>query len=876
MLHRLMRRLFLPAAFRERHGAAMEAVWREALASRTTPGARLRLWMAEAADLARTGLRLRRERRRHGHAFVARRRTTTRGGGTMQGWIDDGVHAVRALARRPTFTAFAVITVALGIGAVTAIYSTLDAVVLNPVPYDNADRMVTLMRPIGTSGAMRSPASEQVEAWAAMDDVFEAVEQSALSTMTLTGSGEPALLDVALVRPSWHAFTGRLPFLGRAFTEEEMSADARVVLLGHALWRSRFGGDPAVVGRTVDLDGEAWEVVGVMPRRSPVVHFGIQEVDLWRPLPPGPVQSPPVGVLREGVSLESALERLEAPVLLGDGTEAVGTGRGVVASLADRMRDTVTILMVAVVALLLIACVNVSNLLLGRAEGRRRETAVRSALGGGRGRLARQMMTEGLALGLLGGGVGVALTLGGLRVVHALRPPDLTTLDAVSVNGGVLVFAFGVTLAASLLFSLVPVVHASRQAAADALRAGARSVGSGALGARFRWVLVSAEVALSFALLVGSILVLGSLRGLLHQDPGFDAGRVAVLEVDLPRWRYDSVDERVTVLDDLQERLAAVPGVDDVARGVGMPGAAGVTFGTVEVAGAEPVDETFTFHGPPVGPGYFEALGQPMLRGRGFTAAEIADPEAEVVVLGEGAARRFFGDDAEVVGRRIRIGGGDSWQTVVGVTVDVPMTGLATTDRRFQMYWPNRPLYSTGASFFVRVAPGRDPAAILPEARQIVREHAGAAHIGEARPLDDVLASTVGRERFATTLLTAFAALALVLAAVGLYGVVSQLVGQRTREIGIRMALGADGLRVGRGVLLRGLGATGLGLAVGAVVAGVGLQALSSRIFGLDGGARPGAFVAAAVVLTSVAVAASWVPTRRAVRVDPTTAMRID
>lgn len=794
----------------------------------------------------------------------------------MQGWIDDGLHAVRSLARRPAFTAFAGATVALGIGAVTAIYSTVDAVVLNPVPYENADRMVTLMRPIGNSGAMRSPAAEQVDAWAAMGDVFEAVEQSALTSMTLTGSGEPVLLDVALIRPGWHAFTGRMPLLGRAFTDAETRGDARVVLLSHGLWRSRFGADPGVLGTTVDLDGEAWEVVGVMPRRSPVVFFGVQDVDLWRPLPPGQVRSPPVGLLREGVSLEAALERLSAPVVLDDGTEAVGTGRGVVAAMADRMRDTLAILVVAVVALLLIACVNVSNLLLGRAEGRRRETAVRSALGGGRVRLARQMLAEGFALGLLGGAFGVALTLGGLRAVHALRPPSLTALDAVSVDGGVLAFAFAVTLVASLLFSLVPVIHASRQAAADALRAGARSAGTGALGARFRWVLVSAEVALSFALLVGSILVLGSLRGLLHQDPGFDADRVAVLEVDLPRWRYDSDDERAALLDGIEGRLQAVPGVAGVARGVGMPGAAGVTFGTVEVAGAEPVDETFTFHGPPVGSKYFETLGQPLLRGRGFTPAEIDDPEAAVVVLGEGAARRFFGGDAAAVGQRIRIGSGDDWQTVVGVTVDVPMTGLAATDRRLQMYWPTRSVYSTGASFFVRTREGVAPSAILPEARQIVREAAGAAHIGEARPLDDVLASTVGRERFATTLLGAFAGLALLLAAVGLYGVVSQLVGQRTREIGIRMALGADGRTVGTSVLGRGLGATASGLVAGALLATAGLQALSSRIFGLDGGARPGAFVAAALVLASVAAAASWVPARRAVRVDPTTAMRVD
>ncbi|NNF37317.1 MAG: hypothetical protein HKN71_01510 [Gemmatimonadetes bacterium] len=858
-LHAALRALLLPAPFRRRHGEAMAEVWVEVVQGTGSIGELAAACALEVVDLWATGRRLR-----------TRRDDRWRPGA---GLVDDLRYAVRSLIRRPAFAAFAMVTVGLGVGATTAIYSTLQATVLRPVPYPAADRMVTLMRPIGNSGGMRTPATEQIEAWAAMDDVFERVEVSAVRSMTLSGTGEPLAVDAGLIRPGFHDFAGREPLIGRGFTPEEVEGDLRVAMLGHALWTGRFGGTADVLGRTIELDGEPWTVVGVMPPRTPVLSFGARSVDLWRPLAPGTPPSPPVGVLREGVSIEQASLRLEAPIEVADGPPATGAARGLVESMGSRMAETLRILMAAVVALLLIACVNVSNLLLSRANRRRRETALRAALGGGGPRLARAMVLEGLVLGLGGGALGLALAFGGLEALLALRPASLDSLDSVVLDGRVLAFSLGVTLVSAVAFSLVPAWQATRPKAMEALRSGSRTEGQGVLGARFRWALVTGEVGLSFALVVGSTLVVAALMGLQQRDPGFEVDRLAVIELVLPEWRYVEPAEREAVFDEFVARMAAEPEVSAVARSVGLPGEAGVAFGTVEVAGLDPTEETHVLHGPPIDEDYFATLGQPLLRGRGFTANEVATA-ASVVVVGEGTARRFF-DGVDVVGERFRIGGADEWSTIVGVTVDVPMTGLSSTVEPLQMYWPLSTRYGASATVLVRAAPNVEPARLLPMMRAVARELAPDARVGKLDTVSSRLSATLARERFTSTLLSAFAGLALLLAAIGLYGVVSQIVGQRTREIGIRMALGADGGRIRSLVLRYGMAATLAGVAAGSLLAVGGLDLLESRLFGL-GESRLAAFAVSAAVIAAVTLLATWLPARRAVRVDPVSAMRVE
>jgi len=879
-IHRLVRSILLPEAFDRRNGESMQEVFEDALASADGFVERLVWWGREIADLLATGRRLRAEARRHGAEFVARRRDSRTGAGMMTGLRDDLRYAVRSLVRRPAFTLFVLVTVALGVGATTAIYSTVEGVLLRPVPYPGAERMVSMMRPIGNSGGMRTPAPGQVEAWSAWDDVFEGVELMTRRTMTLGGEAEPTEIQAGLIRPSFHDFAEREPIVGRRFTDEEPATDARVVLLGHGFWERRFAGSTDALGQSIQLDGEPWTVVGVMPPRTPVLAFGAREVDLWRPLTPEVAARGviPTGRLREGVTLKALNERLAVPMEITQQVgppgpvEATGVARSLVDTIGSRMQDTIRVLMVAVLALLLIACVNVSNLLLSRANQRRRETAVRAALGGGRVRLARQMLAEGLLLGVAGGLLGIGLAWGGLVGILSLRPAALGALDAVAVNGRVLTFALSVSVAASLLFSLVPVWQATGRSALDALRGGARTEGGGTIGARVRWVLVSTEVALSFALVAGATLVLGSLARLQSSDPGFAAGEVVSIDVHLPSWRYASGEDAAPVFDRIEERLAGLPGVRSAARALGKPGSAGVTFGKVEAEGHEATEETHVLHGPPVGMGYFATMGQE-LRGREFEPDELQGVRSSVI-LAEGTARRFFGT-VDVVGRRIRIGGGDEWQTVIGVTPDVAMTGLSAAERPMQMYYPYRAMYGIEATFFVRAATGVDPAALFAGVREITREEAPQARLEDLGLMSDHLGRTLARERFTSTLLGAFTGLALLLAAIGLYGVVTQLVGQRTREIGIRMALGADRARIRTLVLRYGAAATTAGILAGLALAVAGLGFVSSRLFGVEGGG-PVEYGVAALVLAAVAMTATWIPARRATRIDPVVAMRTE
>lgn len=870
-LHRWLIRRLLPRDFAARFHVDMGLAFREALDASESASQRIGLWVREVRDLSRTGRKLRRMER--ARPLGSRRQRLKRGGMTMWGLRDDLRYALRSLVRRPAFSAFAILTIGLGVGAATAIYSTVEGVLLRPVPYPGAERMVTLLRPIGNSGGMMTPVEEQVEAWREMDDIFEQIEPFTIHTMTVTGDGAPVEVTAGLIRPSFHDFVERAPRLGRTFTDDEMTDESRVILLSHGMWRQRFGASPDALGQSLELDGEQWTIIGVMPANTPGLGFGLSPVEIWRPMPRDTRGTVPTALLREGVTLEMADERLAVPIEAPQG-EVTGMARGVVESIGLRIADTLRALMVAVLALLLIACLNVSNLLLSRANQRRRETAVRAALGSGRGRLARQMLAEGMLLGIAGGGLGIGLAWAGLEILLASTPASLDVLNGVSLNSRVVAFAFALTMGASLLFSTVPIWQATRRDRFDSLRDGARTEGQGVLGSRIRWGLVSAEVALSFALVVGATLVLGELGRLQQTDAGFDADRVLSLQVLLPTWEYGRGENAGPVFDGIQSRLSALPGVERVARGMGRPGSSGITFGALEIEGEKPSEDTEVLHGPPAGPGYFAALGQP-IRGREFTADDIVEGAPKVLIIGEGTARKYFGT-TDVVGQRIRFGDDDDgWQTVVGVAGDVAMTGLSSTEQALQLYYPLLPQYGAEAHFFLRAEAGVDPTTLIERAVAIARAEAPDARIDDVGLMSDLLAGTLARERFMSTLLGTFTSLALLLAAIGLYGVVSQLVGQRRKEIGIRMAMGAGTNSIRRMVLRYGAAATALGIAMGIGLTTLGLRYASSRIFGLEQ-AGFGAWFTAGLVLSGVSLAATWLPARQASRVDPVDAMRTE
>ena len=649
-LHRLLR-LLLPADFRARYGSGMEDVFAEAHERAGAHGVRavLALWLREVADLAVTGAGLRRERRQRenrqgmrgrGGRPVPRpqspgrldgapetRSRTAPSGGALRAVADDVRGAFRVLVRRPSTTAFAAVTVALGVGSTTAIFGTLEGVVLHPLPYDGADRMAMLWRKLEDQGLRTSPTREQVQALSAQTDLLEATAPWGVSYMTLTGVGRARPLKLGLVRPSFHEMVGRPPLLGRTFSAEELAGEgARVVLLGHGLWRDSFGGDPDVIGRALTLDGEPWTIIGVMPPRTVLPAWGVEQVDAWGPLSEeGIASASVVALLRPGVTPDMLNQRLAAAA---PGADDIWDDQwhAEVSLMRDLIRtslvDTITVLMAAVALLLVIACVNVSNLLLSSASARRRETAVRSALGAGRFRLVRQFLTESVLIALLGGLAGVALAYGGQRLMIALRPESLSALDTVELNARVLAFALGLTAASGVAFGLVPALRASRPAALEPLRTGARG-GVDPVAGRFRWGLVSVQVALSFSLLVGALLVLDTLGRLSQSDAGFEADRVLVLDLELPDWKVARSEERAALYDGLAERLRTLPGVERVTDGGGAPSRVGARFGPMWAEGEERTDDTFMVYGPAVAAGYFQTIGQRVLAGRGFTEEEV-------------------------------------------------------------------------------------------------------------------------------------------------------------------------------------------------------------------------------------------------------------
>lgn len=881
-LHRLLRRL-LPRPFRRKHGEAMEEVFREALAQarRRGTGAMLALWLREAIDVVRTAWAL----RRAAEGRIGSRIATRAGGGARiargaRALRDDARWAWTSLRRRPSFTVVAALTVAVGVGATTAVYSTVQSVLLRPLPFEGGDRVAQLWQRIGSSGGYLQPTAERQEAWAAQRDLFELTIPYRQESMTLTGRGAALPVQTAAVTPAFHDFVHVEPRLGRAFTPAELEGDgARVALLGHALWQSRFGGDPGVLGRSVDLDGEARTIVGVMPPRTPIPTGFTTTVDVFLPLPDAaPRGTGILARLRPGVTAEEVDARLDA---VEDRLVAEGVvdrrygGRAILVSemIGLSIRDELRILTVGVVLLLLVACVDVSNLLLSRASRRRQETAVRTALGASRGRLIRQLLVESLLLGLLGAVGGLILAWGAVELVPLFRPDDLEVLERARIDGRVLGFSALLALAAGLLFGLAPAWGSSHSDPRESLGSGSRTVSGGLLGRRLRWGLVVAEVALSFALLAGSFLLFESLSGLQRTDPGFRAEEILVATVDLPDWKYPERDGREAVLQLLERRLGSIPGVEAISAG-GVPPNVGITFGTVQIEGRAPGEETMVFHGPYVDERYFEVLGLPLVAGRGFTEADLQSDEP-AYVLGESTARLLFGEE-DPVGAQMRIGDpGSTWGTVVGVARDVLMGGAGSSDR-LQLY--GRLPEGRGArTFALRVA--GNPARLRPAVEAAVREVEPDALLTELSTADAMLRDELARERFATTLLGAFAWMALVLAGVGLYGVVSQVVGQRRKEIGIRVSLGARTADIRGMVLRQGAVATGVGIAAGAGLAWVGIRLLENRLFGVEQGVEHAVvspLLWASLALGGCALLATWIPARRAARVDPAEVLRIE
>jgi putative ABC transport system permease protein len=810
-----------------------------------------------------------------------------RGGRWLDAFWQDARFGARVLLKRPGFAIMAVVTLALGVGATTAIFSVVDSVLLRPLPYREPDRIVRVWEEVREGRLGETDENVAPGNFVDIRDQVGAFEQVALFGLgeanLSSGGAEPERLEVVQCSPDLVSLLGVAPLAGRPFLPDETGERGEpAVMLSEGLWKRRFGADPSVVGETVELDGKRHAVVGVLPAS---VKFPAP-VDLW-------VASavPSDMVSERAVHFLGVAARLAPDATLGqaraelDGLAArlerdypqTNEGRrfGVATAHDFAVRDVrpaLLLLLAAVGLVLLIACANVANLLLVRTSARQAEIALRSALGAGRWRLARQLLTESLLLALAGGALGVLLAFAGLEALVALGPAELESLGDAAIDTRVLAFTLAVTLATGLVFGLAPALGSLGADVGDALKDGAKGAVGDAGRRRARSVLVVAEVAVSLVLLVAAGLLARSFVGVMSVEPGFDARGVVTAKLELSRSRYEDNVRVAELYRQLCERVAALPGVRSAGTVNYLPLAGDGATSWLHVEGRPtPADQEPPEVGYRVaGDDYFEALSVPVARGRDFSREDVAEG-APVALVNEELAREFF--DGDAVGRRIKLGPRPDeapWTTVVGVVGSVRHYGLDARPRP-EVYLPHA--QDSWRHMAVVARTDGDTAALAGAIEEQVRALDPAEPVFAVRTMDEVIAASVAGRRFGMALLAAFAGLALVLAAVGLYSVVAYSAAQRTHEIGVRMALGARAVDVVAMVLRQGMALALAGVAAGLAAALAASRLLEGMVFGVSA-TDPTTFVAIAALLAAVALVASYVPARRAARVDPMTALR--
>ena len=805
----------------------------------------------------------------------------------METLLQDLRFALRSLLRSPGFTAAVILTLALGIGATTAIFGILDAVLFRPLPYADADRLAMVWEHDRISGTEREPASvPDYYDFRARSRAFAELAAFEERQASMAGTdGEAQRLSLGAAGHQLFPLLGVRPLLGRVFGEaEDREGAAPVVVLGETLWRGRFGASPEVLGSTVRLDGVPHTVVGVVPSTLDVPR---EDTDAWVPLALGSASTPRslhnvtvLGRMRPGVTPRAAQREMTAlAAQLEAEHPGENHGRGVTVeplheALFGGVRTPLLLLLGASALVLLVACVNVANLLLVRGAGRTREVAIRAALGATRRRLARQLLVESLLLSLLGGAAGVALAAWGTELLVGLAPAGVPRLEEVGMDGRALALALLVAVATGCLFGLVPVLQARRVDPQAGLRAdGGRGASAAPETARARRTLVAVEVALSVVLVVGAGLLVHSLWKLQRVDPGFRTENVLRASFALPASRYpQSFDvyprwaEVTGFQRELLERARELPGVRSAALASNHPLAPGFTNSFVIEGREDEAADQAEIPIRAVSPEYFATLGVPLLRGRLLAPRDGAEAPA-VLLLNEAAARRFF-PGADPVGKRIRFWG--TSREIVGVVGNERFHGVAAEAP--PAAYPPLAQTPTGTATLLVRAPG-DPAALVPALREAVRGLDPELALFEIETLDRTLSRSISQPRFTTALLGTFAALALLLAVVGVYGVLSYAVAQRTREIGIRVALGARRGEIVRLVVGQGMVPVLAGLALGLAAAFAGARLLSGILFEVAP-TDPLAFTAVVPVLATASLLAAWLPARRAARVDPMTALR--
>jgi putative ABC transport system permease protein len=805
-------------------------------------------------------------------------------------------YAIRSLVKQPVFTAIAIVTLALGIGANTTIFSVVNGVLLKSLPYPNSDRLVSLSQNSIERPDMSVSFPDYLE-WRSQQTIFEDMSARLPAGGIITGGGEPERVIGRLVTASFFSTLGVQPALGRAFTEAEDQPGTRAIVIGYDLWQRRFAGNPAIINKSIIYNNEPWTVVGVMPARFDFYGRTNVNNDFFMPLGQFSAEDymhqrrshtvRVLGRLKAGVTLEQAravMSALAARQAAEHPDSNTGTGATVVSLLDEYVGDSRRALLVvfaAVAFMLLIACANVANLMLVRATTRRREIALRLALGASRWRVARHLLTESVLLAVAGGALGVLLATWGVNLLIKLEPDGLNRLEDVSVDFQALGFTFLITLIVAVLFGLAPALQGTRTRLSEALKEGGRSATAG-VSSRLRGSLVAAEVALALMLLIGAGLTLKSFGRLLAVDPGYDPHNVLTMRLRLPDAKYPQSAQTTAFTNEAIARVAALPGVERVAMASGFPfGRTGDISYAVEGQPEPPPGREPPAIRHDVSEAYHQVLGIPLREGRLFNSHD-TESAPLVVIVDEQFVTQAFPTLrlSEVIGKRVKLSSDDArWRAIVGVVKHVKQNsfdeeGLPQTYRPLEQItpkWKANLMRVNDMLVKSSVEPTSLVAAIKKEIQAIDKDQP----LAQVATLESKVDLSVAPQRFTLLLLGVFAMIALALASAGIYGVMSYVVTQRTQEIGIRMALGASAKNVLGLVLSKGMKLALVGVAAGLAGAFALTRLMTSLLFGVTP-TDAVTFALVPVVLIAVALLACYLPARRATKVDPLVALRYE
>lgn len=814
-------------------------------------------------------------------------------------------YSIRSLVKRPGFTVVAVIMLALGIGANTAIFSVVNSVLLSPLPYENPNELVivratNLSRGLSDFGVSMPDFRE----WQTRNRVFDRLAAFSTQSYNISSSSEPERVDGAMVSADLFPLLGVRPVQGRSFlNEEETFGNHRVALISYSLWQNRFSSDPNLIGQPITVNTEKFIVVGILPRG---IGYPSSNIQIWTPLsaPPdhenntrGNYWLSVIGRLKAKVTIEQAStdmtsisEQMEREV---EGLEGMGIR---LTSLREETVGSVEtglwVLLAAVGFVLLIACANVANLMLVRATARQKEIAIRLSLGATRSRIVQQLLTESILTGLIGGALGLTLALWGVDALVGLSPEDLPRLDEVTVDGSVFVFTLALSIATGAIFGIIPATQASKADINSVLKDGARGSAGTGHSNRARASLVVIEVAVSLVLLIGAGLMINSFIRLTQIDPGFRSENILTMFITLPEVRYplDQPQARVSFFEQLEEKVGLLPGVETVGCTTSLP-LTSTGWGKLFTVEGRPAPTSFEqipiIQYRQTNRDYFQTLSIPLVRGRYFNEQDTRDG-LPVAVINETLARQQFPDE-DPIGKRILPGPPEEMVppgilppgfrfmrfNIVGVVKDIKHFGL-TAEARPELYTlHSQDKSGPNNSMFLAIRTGSDPATLAAAVRSQVLSLDREQPVSDVTTMDSLLASSVAQSRFSALLLGLFALIALVLASVGIYGVISYSIAQRTHEIGIRMALGASARDILSMVIRQGMMFTLIGIAIGLVAAIVLTRLMSSLLYGITA-TDPVTFASITLLLATVAFLACYIPARRATRVDPMSALRYE